>query len=288
MKITFLGTGASEGIPALFCNCKLCTEAREKKIFHTRSQLLVNDDLLIDFPPDTYHRALNLGVNLSKIENILVTHSHSDHFYSEDFFMRGLWSSFMLPVEVITLHGNRAVRDIFERNGCARQKGSYVSDTQGELNGYTVFDQSSEYVVHRPFETFFAGRYKVTALPSIHIPTEDCFNYLVTCGDKTLLYATDTSYPRGDVVEFLVKNHVVLDAMIVDGTYGLVNCHEGHMDFFDNDRLRKEMINLGVLKPDAPCFLTHVFHGAAKDLESLEKAIPKGYCYPPDGYSLNI
>ena len=88
MKITFLGSGAAEGIPALFCECKLCRQARERKIYRTRSQLLVNHDLLIEFLPDSYYRALNLGVNLAKIENVLITHSHTNSFYCEDFFMR--------------------------------------------------------------------------------------------------------------------------------------------------------------------------------------------------------
>ena len=49
MKITFLGTAAAEGIPALFCNCQCCTEARRRggKNLRTRSQSLINDDLLI-------------------------------------------------------------------------------------------------------------------------------------------------------------------------------------------------------------------------------------------------
>lgn len=51
MKVTFLGNGASEGIPALFCECNLCRQARQRHIYHTRSQLMINDDLLIDFPP---------------------------------------------------------------------------------------------------------------------------------------------------------------------------------------------------------------------------------------------
>ncbi len=288
MKITFLGSGASEGIPALFCECKLCQEARERKIYRTRSQLLINDNLMIDFPPDTYHRALTLGVNLSKIENILVTHSHSDHFYSEDFFMRGLLSSFKLPAETVVLHGNRAVRDIFERNGCAKEKGTYAGTVTGKFNGYDVFAQSSEYLVHKPYETFRVGKYMVTAIPAGHIDTEDCFNYIVKEEDKTLLYATDTAYPTSKVIDFLVSSEVKLNAMIVDGTFGLVDCHEGHMNFFENDRLRKELLKKGVINKNTKCFITHVFHGAAKTLDLLDKAVPNGFILPKDGDSFEL
>lgn len=286
MKVTFLGCGAFEGIPALFCECKLCKQARERKIYRTRSQLLVNDNLLIDFPPDSYYRALQMGVNLGKIENVLITHSHSDHFYSEDFYARGFWSSFRLPAETVTLHGNTAVRDIFERNGCARQKGSYVHEAKGMLNGYKVFDLSSEYLVHKPFETFVIGKYTVTVLPAAHIPEENCFIYLVREEDKTLLYATDTGYFSRDVLDYLVRNEVKLDAMIIDSTYGLVRCFDkAHMDFFENADLRQEMLSLGIINEKTLCFLTHVFHGAAKDLDTLEKALPLGYTLPYDGYT---
>ena len=52
MKITYLGTAASEGLPAPFCTCEVCRRAREAggKSVRTRSQALVDESLLIDFP----------------------------------------------------------------------------------------------------------------------------------------------------------------------------------------------------------------------------------------------
>lgn len=52
MKINYLGTGAAERIPGIFCNCKLCKYAREKKgrEIRTQTQLIIDDVLLIDFP----------------------------------------------------------------------------------------------------------------------------------------------------------------------------------------------------------------------------------------------
>lgn len=51
MKINYLGTGAAERIPGIFCNCKLCKYAREKKgrEIRTQTQLIIDDVLLIDF-----------------------------------------------------------------------------------------------------------------------------------------------------------------------------------------------------------------------------------------------
>ena len=76
MKIRYLGTAAAEGFPAAFCNCSSCISARKnlKKELRTRSQLLVDEDLMIDFPPDSYCHAMRFGVDLSAVRYLLVTH----------------------------------------------------------------------------------------------------------------------------------------------------------------------------------------------------------------------
>ena len=87
MKFRYLGTAAAEGFPAVFCNCEYCNVARKTggKNIRTRSQAVIDDDLLIDFPPDTYSHALLTGLNLGKIKHLLVTHSHMDHFFPQEF-----------------------------------------------------------------------------------------------------------------------------------------------------------------------------------------------------------
>lgn len=90
MKIRYWGTAAAEGIPSLFCSCPRCKEAREKKgkFIRTRSQLLVDDSLLIDFNADTYMHSLKYDFDLGKLKDVLITHVHEDHFYPEDILYR--------------------------------------------------------------------------------------------------------------------------------------------------------------------------------------------------------
>ena len=90
MKFKYLGTSAAEGIPAMFCNCNICTQAKKLggKNIRTRSQAVIDDRLLIDFPPDTYTHVIYGGLDLTKIYSCIVTHSHSDHLYSKDLGMR--------------------------------------------------------------------------------------------------------------------------------------------------------------------------------------------------------
>ena len=73
MKITYIGTAASEGLPALFCQCPICESARKNggKEIRGRAAICVNETLLIDFPPDIYYGAMRAGVDLSKILDIV-------------------------------------------------------------------------------------------------------------------------------------------------------------------------------------------------------------------------
>ena len=82
MNITYIGTAASEALPALFCQCPVCCTARKNggREIRGRAGVCINDTLLIDTPPDIYYGAMRAGVSLPDIKYIIVTHSHEDHF----------------------------------------------------------------------------------------------------------------------------------------------------------------------------------------------------------------
>lgn len=110
MKITYYGTAAGEAWPGVFCRCELCEKARALggKNIRTRSQALVNDDLLLDLPPENHMHSLLYGLDLSKVEALLFTHSHSDHCYPEDLeFLREPYSH--TRKGLLEVYGNTAV-----------------------------------------------------------------------------------------------------------------------------------------------------------------------------------
>ena len=76
MKIKFLGTSAGWPLPRLGCKCEICTST-DPKDKRTRTQILINESILLDAGPDTYHH-LNKE-SPTKIEAILVSHAHLDH-----------------------------------------------------------------------------------------------------------------------------------------------------------------------------------------------------------------
>lgn len=84
MQITFLGTGTSQGVPIIGCECETCTSLDPKDV-RLRSSVLVTIDgvnLLIDIGPD--FRQQMLSNHVTSIDAILVTHEHNDHIIGMD------------------------------------------------------------------------------------------------------------------------------------------------------------------------------------------------------------
>ena len=80
MKLTFLGTGTSQGVPVIACHCGVCISVDERDKRLRTSALLTMDDntnILFDIGPD--FRQQMLCHNIGHLEAILITHAHRDH-----------------------------------------------------------------------------------------------------------------------------------------------------------------------------------------------------------------
>jgi phosphoribosyl 1,2-cyclic phosphate phosphodiesterase len=79
LKITFLGTGASHGIPVIGCNCDVC-HSDNLKDRRLRSSVLLEingKNLVIDAGPD--FRQQMLREQITRVDAVLLTHEHKDH-----------------------------------------------------------------------------------------------------------------------------------------------------------------------------------------------------------------
>lgn len=79
MKVSFLGTGTSQGVPVIGCNCSVCTslDFRDQRF---RSSILFEVDgisLVVDTGPDFRMQMLRAGIK--KLDAVLFTHEHKDH-----------------------------------------------------------------------------------------------------------------------------------------------------------------------------------------------------------------
>ncbi len=84
MRITFLGTGTSQGVPVIACDCKTCSST-DKKDKRLRTSLLIETgefNIVIDAGPD--FRQQMLRENVRQLDAILLTHEHKDHIGGMD------------------------------------------------------------------------------------------------------------------------------------------------------------------------------------------------------------
>jgi len=102
MEVTFLGTGTSQGIPIIACDCPVCRsdDPRDRR---TRTSILVtvNDrHILIDCTPELRLQCLACGVR--RVDAVLVTHTHADHVLGMD-DLRRFNQVYGMPIEVYAL-----------------------------------------------------------------------------------------------------------------------------------------------------------------------------------------
>ncbi|GDX52248.1 hydrolase [Bacteroidota bacterium] len=79
MKITFLGTGTSQGVPVISCSCRVCTSTNNKDN-RLRSSIMIEHEekvFVIDSGPD--FRQQMLRENVKRLDALIFTHSHKDH-----------------------------------------------------------------------------------------------------------------------------------------------------------------------------------------------------------------
>ena len=85
MKVTFLGTGTSHGIPVVNCNCPVCTSSDPKDTRYRCSIKVESSDgttVIVDTGPEFRLQALKYG--LPHLDAVFITHSHADHIHGLD------------------------------------------------------------------------------------------------------------------------------------------------------------------------------------------------------------
>lgn len=267
MKIKYLGTAAAEGVPALFCRCPVCEKSRSAggRNIRSRSQAIIDDTLLIDYPPDSFMHFINDNIDLISISACILTHCHSDHLYTEDFEMRKPGFAHFgegRDINKLTVYASEAsaqpIFDVIERHNIG-------SDVLGVK---TV----------KPFEPFEVEGYTVTPLKADHDRSTDPLFYSVEKDGKALLYANDTGYFPQETWDYLEKTKPVFDFVSLDCTGCIVNYRQGHMGLEADSDVKARMLDSGLANENTVFCCHHFSHnGLVTYDEFVPLAEEKGF-----------
>lgn len=241
MKLTFLGTSAGENYPALWCRCPHCEYARTHKGRNLRrhSCALLDDDVMLDMPSHAITTAEQLGLDLTGIRTLLVTHDHSDHFDPLNIICRvrpaarGAWyhppavfdpsamdrwvGPRFTPLPRLDVFGHESVWKAM--NGLNIHIGGYGD--QGKTDG-------EDDPLATTFHALTPGKtvslpdrgLRFTPVVSRHGLPGHVYNYVIERGGKTILYACDCGGYDPDMYDVLMRFRY--DCVVFEGTFGLM------------------------------------------------------------------
>lgn len=265
MKIKYYGTAAAEGFPGMFCECETCKRARLSggKSIRTRSQTAIDDTLLLDLGPDTYHHVITGGLDLTKIKAVLITHSHFDHFSPD--ILRCI-SQGKAERE------NNKTLEIFGGEDAFRK----TSELAAEVNTDSDVRLVPRFVM--PNVEFKADKYTVFPLSAFHDENSSPVNYIISDGKKTVLYAHDTGMYDNRTIERISQYATHIDLVSMDCTYGArrdADC-DHHMSVWANIQLKNMLISNGICD-DKTIFVANHFSHFCKNIHEEMCEITKEY-----------
>lgn len=266
MKIKYLGTAAAEGVPAMFCDCEACENARKNggREVRTRSQAIVNNELLIDLPADTYLHSLRDGLDLRKIHHCIITHEHSDHLYSAEIHNRAVGFANMKDNSAFNIYAMKSALDTLR----VRADGELLDEMQKE--GILTLNEI------RNFKSFNAGGYTITPLKADHGGDDmDAVFYMIEKSGKTLIYAHDTGIFPEETWQWMEENRPRADFVSFDCTFSFTEWTSGHMGLSAVCTVRDKMQRLGIIDDKTKCCINHFSHHYIKSFDILSAEAEK-------------
>lgn len=257
MKLTFLGTGTSYGVPFIGCDCTVCTSdnPRNKRL---RSSVFVetaSTRLLIDTTPDLRQQLLR--ENIRDFQAVLWTHWHNDHVIGVD-----------------------DLRPISDHVGYLQGfSDETTADNLRRTFGYAMQEDRKTGGVPRvklrvapPLKPFLVGDIRVTPLPIMH-GKYPIYAYRLEADQRVLVYATDCSHIPDSSRDAMGNTDVlVLDALR----------YKPHPTHFSVSEALREV---ELLQPRRALF-THIAHDLDHDVDNAK--LPQNVELAYDGLEVEV
>lgn len=253
MKVNFLGTGTSQGVPVIGCPCAVCQslDFRDKR-FRTSVHIQAGTtSLVIDTGPDFRMQMLRAGIK--RLDAILFTHEHKDHTAGLDDIRPFNFSQQMdMPV-----FGRKPVLEQL------RREYSYIfSDKK-----YPGVPQVN--CIEIDENPFHVNGISITPIPVLHYKLP-VLGFRV--GDFS--YITDANFIPEESYELLEGSEIlVINALQ----------KESHISHFTLDQAIDQAIKIGAKKT----YFTHISHRLGKH-HDVEQELPEGIFLAYDGLELTL
>ncbi len=238
MKVTFLGTGTSQGVPVIACECEVCVSinAKDKRL---RSSVMIETEdnvFVIDAGPDFRYQMLRAKVK--RLDAVILTHAHKDHIAGLD------------DVRAFNFIQKKAI-DVFAKEDVCNQ----IRNEFSYAFAIYKYPGVPEINLHSIVSDFTINNIKITPINVMHMQLE-IFGYRI--GDFT--YITDANYISDKEKEKIKDSKViVLNALR----------KKKHVSHFN---LEEAVALLEELKPERG-YLTHISHMMGLHQE-VEKELP--------------
>jgi len=197
MKLTFLGTSTSVGIPVIGCDCDIC-QSSDPKLHRMRSSVHVlteTHSILVDSGPDLRQQALRH--KLSKVDAVLYTHQHLDHIAGFDELRAFCWHrEDPLP--------------LYSTPSCLQELERIYNWAFSADNVYKGYIRPESRPVTKAFKL---GETTITPLPVIHGKVETV-GYRFDHSGKSIAYIPDVKTILPDTFPLLNNlDHLIIDCL---------------------------------------------------------------------------
>jgi phosphoribosyl 1,2-cyclic phosphate phosphodiesterase len=232
-----------------------------------RSGAIIDNDLKIDFCPDTVVQMQRFGRCLDQIQTLVFTHQHCDHIAPHELRWSALPYSHISPDKRIAVYGNGEVIKII-RQGL----GGDIDSCRLELHEMKPLE---------PITTPTGDT--VLPLPASHVA--GAFVLRITRADcKSIFYGHDSGFYPGATLDALEKAGAVDIALFDCTSGGKTTNNQSHMDIDGVLKMVENLRGRGVLTPATKLIATHFSHnGKVLHEELVQRFLPHGVQVAFDG-----